>query len=791
MDDDNHRLFHRVAEKLGWSEKGGLETAEQQLIKSISKTRRLAVGCHASRGAQDLPPPVQLHLLDSEEEDDRGSGKENQVSKGNNYRTKVFMESSDDDFDQFLVEQATPKTASRKHCSAAKKVSEPVLVLSSDSDDHFEKFLSRVKTPKPKLKEAERGSVDSLKNFVVDSFSSDDDFVAERKKKPTSKGAFKTPKPSSFQTPVRRPLSQCDTPVFLSDSEEDGIVMKSTWGTCHPVHQSPPSQTHKVKVLQSNQKDKIFFPSPSPLLPSLSPSSPPLCSSFTPSPTPLPRRNYSAPSKVEDSASSEEEFLSLLDRIKKNHKTGNTPTPKPNMGNTPTPNMGPNQKPPLSAPQPKASKEVGPRPLVRTPLDLKTPVRPLVTKPTGSQTEYTLKTSSLSSSSVSAAGCQTPGCVSLLSVSDSRLCFSPQRVSSRVSDTRLCFSPQRVRLQAVFLSACQQQGVRHQAVFLSSACQTPGCVSLLSVSAAGCQTPGCVSLSSACQQQGVRPQAVFLSPQRVSSRVSDTRLCFSPQRVRLQAVFLSSACQTPGCVSLLSVSAAGCQTPGCFLQSLSGPGSSYSRNFKQTKEELTSRLYHLYNTSVFNSKLPSNMSVSWNKKMRKTAGYCITGQERGGNRYARIQLSEKVCDSADRLRDTLVHEMCHAATWLINSVRDGHGPFWKLYARKATLAHPELPMVTRCHSYDINYKYQYQCSRCKNTLGRHSKSLDTQRFVCALCTGPLVLLTPAKPRAPTPFANFVKENYGSVRQNLVGQSHGEVMRKLSVDFATKTKLSQN
>ncbi|XP_029627743.1 uncharacterized protein LOC115205668 isoform X8 [Salmo trutta] len=717
MDDDNHRLFHRVAEKLGWSEKGGLETAEQQLIKSISKTRRLAVGCHASRGAQDLPPPVQLHLLDSEEEDDRGSGKENQVSKGNNYRTKVFMESSDDDFDQFLVEQATPKTASRKHCSAAKKVSEPVLVLSSDSDDHFEKFLSRVKTPKPKLKEAERGSVDSLKNFVVDSFSSDDDFVAERKKKPTSKGAFKTPKPSSFQTPVRRPLSQCDTPVFLSDSEEDGIVMKSTWGTCHPVHQSPPSQTHKVKVLQR-----------------------------------------------------------------------------------------PNQKPPLSAPQPKASKEVGPRPLVRTPLDLKTPVRPLVTKPTGSQTEYTLKTSSLSSSSVSAAGCQTPGCVSLLSVSDSRLCFSPQRVSSRVSDTRLCFSPQRVRLQAVFLSACQQQGVRHQAVFLSSACQTPGCVSLLSVSAAGCQTPGCVSLSSACQQQGVRPQAVFLSPQRVSSRVSDTRLCFSPQRVRLQAVFLSacqqqgvrhqavflsSACQTPGCVSLLSVSAAGCQTPGCFLQSLSGPGSSYSRNFKQTKEELTSRLYHLYNTSVFNSKLPSNMSVSWNKKMRKTAGYCITGQERGGNRYARIQLSEKVCDSADRLRDTLVHEMCHAATWLINSVRDGHGPFWKLYARKATLAHPELPMVTRCHSYDINYKYQYQCSRCKNTLGRHSKSLDTQRFVCALCTGPLVLLTPAKPRAPTPFANFVKENYGSVRQNLVGQSHGEVMRKLSVDFATKTKLSQN
>lgn len=46
------------------------------------------------------------------------------------------------------------------------------------------------------------------------------------------------------------------------------------------------------------------------------------------------------------------------------------------------------------------------------------------------------------------------------------------------------------------------------------------------------------------------------------------------------------------------------------------------------------------------SQLPANMPVTWNKKMRKTAGYCVTGEERaGGNRYARIELSEKVCDS--------------------------------------------------------------------------------------------------------------------------------------------------
>lgn len=53
---------------------------------------------------------------------------------------------------------------------------------------------------------------------------------------------------------------------------------------------------------------------------------------------------------------------------------------------------------------------------------------------------------------------------------------------------------------------------------------------------------------------------------------------------------------------------------------------------------------------------PADMSVTWNKKMRKTAGYCVTGQERaGGNRYARIELSEKVCDSAG---NALVRHTC-------------------------------------------------------------------------------------------------------------------------------------
>lgn len=54
--------------------------------------------------------------------------------------------------------------------------------------------------------------------------------------------------------------------------------------------------------------------------------------------------------------------------------------------------------------------------------------------------------------------------------------------------------------------------------------------------------------------------------------------------------------------------------------------------------------------------LPENMVIIWNKKMRKTAGYCVTGQREGpeGKRYARIELSEKVCDSAGRSKKRCV-----------------------------------------------------------------------------------------------------------------------------------------
>ncbi|XP_020832280.1 germ cell nuclear acidic protein isoform X2 [Phascolarctos cinereus] len=214
-----------------------------------------------------------------------------------------------------------------------------------------------------------------------------------------------------------------------------------------------------------------------------------------------------------------------------------------------------------------------------------------------------------------------------------------------------------------------------------------------------------------------------------------------------------------------------CKVAGCFLAELSSSSSDYVKYFHLKKEELTWKLYHFYNTTVFRKQLPEKISINWNKKMRTTAGYCHFSGKEGGlqtTRSIRIELSEKVCDSADRLRDTLIHELCHGATWLFHGVRDCHGPFWKVYAQRSALVHPELPLVKRCHSYEIHYKFIYECAQCKARVGRHSKSVNTERVVCSLCHGPLLLLPPSQSAGTSeqtqsaPAATYMRISHRSV-----------------------------
>lgn len=99
----------------------------------------------------------------------------------------------------------------------------------------------------------------------------------------------------------------------------------------------------------------------------------------------------------------------------------------------------------------------------------------------------------------------------------------------------------------------------------------------------------------------------------------------------------------------------------------------YRTNFKSNRDELSDYLYKLYNENVFDNKL--NVPVLWNKKLTKTAGRCKS-RSRQGVLSCTIELSDKVVTSCDRLRCTLIHEMCHAATWIFDK-ETGHGEKWR------------------------------------------------------------------------------------------------------------------
>lgn len=111
----------------------------------------------------------------------------------------------------------------------------------------------------------------------------------------------------------RRPPSQSDC-VFVSDDEEDDdIVVKSTWRT---RHLKPPPKTKVKNAVLGDEAEYSAAELVS------SPFSLPGHQRGTSLTTP--KHTFSAPTTMDDSPSSEEEFTSLLERLKKKNKFRST-----------------------------------------------------------------------------------------------------------------------------------------------------------------------------------------------------------------------------------------------------------------------------------------------------------------------------------------------------------------------------------------------------------------------------------------------------------------------------------
>ena len=153
------------------------------------------------------------------------------------------------------------------------------------------------------------------------------------------------------------------------------------------------------------------------------------------------------------------------------------------------------------------------------------------------------------------------------------------------------------------------------------------------------------------------------------------------------------------------------------------------RRFQQMRNTLTTDAFERFNRRVFSNRLPSAISVSWSKRLTTTAGMTRIQET---TKACRIELSEKVIVNQHRLESTLLHELCHAAAFLIDNEMDPpHGTAFRRWADRAE--DTTGIAVSTCHSYDIHTPHKFECTNpdCNVTYGRHSKrGFDIDRFVC-------------------------------------------------------------
>ncbi|TGO85308.1 hypothetical protein BPOR_0410g00090 [Botrytis porri] len=193
------------------------------------------------------------------------------------------------------------------------------------------------------------------------------------------------------------------------------------------------------------------------------------------------------------------------------------------------------------------------------------------------------------------------------------------------------------------------------------------------------------------------------------------------------------------------------------------------------------------------------VQIIWSKKLTTTAGRAnwkretikspLTTNTDGKatttfRHYASIELAEKVIDDENRLLNVLAHEFCHLANFMISNIKTNpHGKEFKEWAAKCSNVFGDRGIeVTTKHSYEIEYKYVWECTEagCKTLFKRHSKSIDTQRHRCGACKGVLAQIKPvprgaAKNGKENEYQAFVKENMKKIRDENPGSPQKDIM----------------
>ncbi|KAK1757214.1 SprT-like family-domain-containing protein [Echria macrotheca] len=237
--------------------------------------------------------------------------------------------------------------------------------------------------------------------------------------------------------------------------------------------------------------------------------------------------------------------------------------------------------------------------------------------------------------------------------------------------------------------------------------------------------------------------------------------------------------------------------------------------FEQSKHDLAAAFLQELDKSITDGKLSElaastgGIKLIWTNKLNTTAGRANwkretlrtphTSSETSTVRYkhhASIELAEKVIDDEHRLLNVVAHEFCHLANFMVSGITTNpHGREFKAWAAKCSRAFGDRGIeVTTKHSYDIDFKYVWQCADCAMEYKRHSKSIHPDRHRCGTCKGELRQTKPVprgqggaaskdggdgKKKEPSEYQKFMKEEMKRVREENPKSPQKDIMKMVA------------
>ena len=242
----------------------------------------------------------------------------------------------------------------------------------------------------------------------------------------------------------------------------------------------------------------------------------------------------------------------------------------------------------------------------------------------------------------------------------------------------------------------------------------------------------------------------------------------------------------------------------------SSPCKAAKKAFDQDKHRIAQTFLRELDDRISDGKIfklaesTGGVKLDWSKSLNTTAGRAnwkretirtkaIDGTEVDVKyrHHASIELAEKVIDDENRLLNVLAHEFCHLANFMVTGITTNpHGKEFKVWASKCsrTFASRGVKVTTK-HSYEIDFKYVWECSECGSDYKRHSKSIDPQRHRCGSCKGSLTQVKPV-PRGggkPSEYQIFMKEQMKIVRQENPSSPQKDIMKLVAAKWAMKPR----